>query len=196
MLIGRRAFCGGLLAASLLPGAGRARAETGLLPRQAWGARPALPGGRPHQAVRFGLHHSAGPWADSAGAPALLRAIQRVHMEERGWPDIAYHAFVDGQGQAWEGRDLGLCGDTATAYDPEGWLLVCALGNFEERALPPAQLEGLARLLAALHRAHAIPLEGMSPHRALATTLCPGAALLAHLDDGSLLARARALAAP
>lgn len=128
------------------------------------------------------LHHTAGRLAGTALAPAELRGVQRFHQQSKGWVDIAYHVFVDADGAAWAGRDLRFAGDTATDYDPAGWLLVCALGNFETTAPPPALLAGLARVLGALSERYGLPLADLQPHRALAATLCPGKHLVEALD--------------
>jgi hypothetical protein len=136
-----------------------------------------LPGGRPHTAVRFGLHHTAGNLVGSAKAPSTLRGIQAFHQHDKGWIDLAYHVFVD----------------TATTYDPAGYFLVCALGNFETTVPPAAQVEGIARVLATLSRARGLPLTTLAAHRDLAATLCPGAHLYALVEP--IRARAVALAA-
>ncbi len=194
----------GVVVAALATGAlalsAPARAEApaphavpGIHPRAAWRAAPALPGGRPHTAVRFGLHHTAGNLVGSAQAPSTLRGIQAFHQHGKGWIDLAYHVFVDADGAAWEGRDPALAGDTATTYDPAGYFLVCALGNFETTVPPAAQVEGIARVLAALSRARGLPLTTLAAHRDLAATLCPGAHLYALVEP--IRARAIALAA-
>lgn len=197
---GRREVCLGLLAA---PWAGLAAPEAapaprgldvpGVRPRSDWKALPALPGGRPHVAAHFALHHTAGPVADTAAAPSVLRGIQSYHMREKGWVDLAYHVFVDSEGVAWEGRSPDLAGDTATTYDPAGWFLVCALGNYEAVEPTPALLEGIAAVLARVSRARGIPLDHLTSHRELAATACPGVHLAARVQDGSLLARAKAI---
>jgi len=199
--IGRRALCLGLLATPLvgraaspiLPAPG-ALDVPGVRPRSDWSALPPLAGGRPHVAAHFALHHTAGPVADTAAAPAVLRGIQAFHMHEKGWVDLAYHVFVDSEGVAWEGRSPDLAGDTATTYDPAGWFLVCALGNFEEVQPSPALIEGIATVLARVSAARGIPLDHLTAHRELAATACPGAHLASRVQDGSLLARAKVIA--
>lgn len=212
-MLTRRAVCVGLGALALAPGTFAAEPPiappiapppitpppiapppiAGLRLRAAWKAAPALPGGRPHVPTRFALHHTAGKLVGSSSAPSTLRGIQAYHQRDKGWVDLAYHVFVDADGVAWEGRDPAIAGDTATDYDPAGWLLVCALGNFEEVEPPAAQREGLARVLAALHHARGLPLDTLTPHRALASTLCPGAHLQAHVEG--IRARAAEIAA-
>jgi hypothetical protein len=157
-----------------------ASSEIAVRPRADWGARPPSGPGRPHVLSGLALHHTAGNQVGSAAAPRELRAVQRFHQARRGWIDVAYHLFVDAEGAVWQGRDLSWAGDTATHYAPAGWLLVCALGNFEVDQPTPAQLDTLQTLLAHLAAAHG--LERFGVHRQLAATRCPGRHLMAHLD--------------
>lgn len=149
-------------------------------PRAAWGAAAPKPGGRPHALRQIALHHTAGPVAGTAGAPAALRSAQAYHQRDKGWIDLAYHLLMDADGQLWAGRALELAGDTATAYDPAGSLLVCCLGDFEAKAPPAALVAALRALLPELAQTYALPAVWV-PHRALASTACPGGRLLAAL---------------
>ncbi len=149
-------------------------------PRSAWGAAAPKVGGRPHALRQIALHHTAGPVAGSAGAPAALRSAQRYHQADKGWIDIAYHLLMDADGQLWTGRALELAGDTATAYDPAGSLLVCCLGDYEAKAPPAALITALQALLPELAATFGLPASYV-PHRALARTACPGSKLLAAL---------------
>jgi hypothetical protein len=88
--------------------------------------------------------------------------------------DVAYHLFVDADGQAWLGRDRQLAGDSSTRYDTAGWLLICCLGNFEERQPPLTMLEGLRRLVRSEAQVLGLDPCSLQPHQALAATLCPG----------------------
>lgn len=158
-------------------------------PRADWKAAPPKPGGRPHTLQRLALHHTAGPQVGSDKAPATLRGIQAFHQKDKGWIDLAYHLFVDADGVAWEGRDTALAGDTATTYDPAGFLLICALGNFEEVQPTAAQLDGIARLMRAAHDTLGLSLDTVAIHRELAATLCPGKNLASRLPE--IVERAR-----
>jgi hypothetical protein len=189
--VSRRVFTLGLSALALAPFA-QAAPPAGVLPRAAWKALDAKPGGRVNVPTRFTLHHTAGPQADSASAPATLRGIQAFHMKEKGWIDIAYHVFVDADGKAWEGRSPEIVGDTATTYDPSGFYLVCALGNFEKDTPTAAQLEGIAQVLATVHHERGLPIDTLAPHRDLAATLCPGKNLVSRM--GGIVTRAVQLA--
>src|SRR5690349_13076765 len=62
-----------------------------LICRDAWGARPARPGGKRHTITRMTLHHEAVVLGDNRNAPGRLRQDQRFHQDQKGWIDIAYH---------------------------------------------------------------------------------------------------------
>lgn len=196
MLTRRAALGSGLaaVAAAARPGgawAGPLDGWVGLRTRAEWGARPARPGGRPHAIGRLILHHSAGAAVGAAGAAAALRGIQAFHQREKGWIDVAYHLFMDQDGGLWEGRDLGLAGDTATAYDPAGGLLVCVLGDHERAPPSAAVLAALSAVGPALAGRLGVPAE-WALHGDLAATACPGR----HLRAWWASARGAAAPAP
>lgn len=149
--------------------------------RDALGLPPAREGGRPHRITGLVVHHTAAPTTTADRTPDRLRSLTAGHRN-RGWVDAAYHWGVGVDGTVYQLRDPATAGDTATDYDPAGWLLVVCEGNFEVDEPPPAMLDALADVLAAGIGAH-----GLDParpgddllvgHRDLAATLCPGAGL-------------------
>lgn len=116
--------------------------------RQAWGAAPARPGGRPHTISRMTLHHTAVVLGDNRLAPSRLRQHQRFHQNDRGWIDIAYHVGVDRNGNMYELRSPDIAGDTATNYDPAGHFLVLCEGDFDQETVSENQLNGAATAFA------------------------------------------------
>ena len=158
-----------------------------MLCRQAWGARPALPGGRPHTIDRMTIHHSAVALPDNREIIARLQQHQRFHQDDRGWVDIAYHAAVDRRGNIFALRDTAIAGDTATDYDTTGHFLVLCEGNFDEEAISDAQLNGAALVCAWATRQFGIGIDTLASHREVASgTQCPGQNLQTHLDSGDL----------
>ena len=115
-----------------------------LLCRDAWGARPARSGGRPHTITRMTLHHEAVVLGDNRNAPERLRHDQRYHQDQKGWIDIAYHVGVDRNGNLYELRNTAIAGDTATDYDTTGHFLVLCEGDFDQEVVSEAQLHGTA----------------------------------------------------
>lgn len=169
----------------------KARAATSaqLLCRDAWGARPARPGGRRHTITRMTLHHEAVVLGENRYAPERLRQDQRYHQDQHGWIDIAYHVGVDRNGNIYELRSTEIAGDTATDYDTTGHFLVLCEGDFDKEVVSEAQLHGAAVAFAWATQNFRIATNTLAGHRDLAQTSCPGKNLYAHLSSGDLKRR-------
>jgi hypothetical protein len=167
-----------------------------LLCRDAWGARPARPGGRPHTINRMTIHHTAVFLGDNRKIIERLRQHQRFHQDKRGWIDIAYHIGIDRAGNIYELRSTDIAGDTATNYDPAGHFLVLCEGNFEEEAVTGSQLHGAALAFAWASQKFDIAPDTLASHRDFShDTSCPGANLYARVTSGELSRRIEALLA-
>ena len=176
-----------------------------VIPREAWGADESIVRADPAYAdrLRFAVvHHTAGelPVAPEESA-ALVRAIQRYHVEGNGWNDIGYNFLLDGFGQIFEGRrggiDRNVIGAHALGFNT-GSVGVAVLGNFERQAPPPGVHPTLVSLLAwRLDVGHVDPLalvdvvsttgvprtvRAISGHRDVGSTACPGKLLYPSLD--------------
>jgi hypothetical protein len=121
------------------------------------------------------VHHSAsvldGP-----------RAIQKLHMEKRGYADIGYHYLIDAEGRLYEGRLVGVRGAHTGGFNT-GTVGVCLLGNFENQWPDVRQLEALRGL--GTHLAAAYGLGFLASHQGFqpAATVCPGHNLQPLLPD-------------
>jgi hypothetical protein len=166
-----------------------AAASAVLLCRDAWGARPARPGGRPHTITRMTLHHEAVFLGDNRNAPGRFRQDQRYHQDQLGWVDIAYHVGIDRNGNIYELRTPEIAGDTATDYDTTGHFLVLCEGDFDKEVISEAQLQGAALVFAWAAQTFHIATDTLAGHRDLAQTACPGANLYAHISSGDLKRR-------
>jgi hypothetical protein len=160
-----------------------------MLCRDAWGARPALAGGRSHTITRMTLHHEAVVLGDNRNAPGRLRQDQRYHQDTKGWVDIAYHVGIDRDGNVYELRTPAIAGDTATDYDTTGHFLVLCEGDFDKEIVSEAQLHSAALAFAWATQTFHIAPGTLAGHRDLAQTSCPGANLYAHLSSGDLKRR-------
>jgi hypothetical protein len=160
-----------------------------LLCRDAWGARPARAGGRPHTITRMTIHHTGAVLGDNRNVTARLRQDQRYHQDELGWIDIAYHVAVDRNGNIFELRTPDLAGDTATSYDPVGHFLVVCEGDFDQEAVTEDQLQGAAVAFAWAAQKFGVATDTLAGHRDFAATSCPGANLYAHVSSGDLRRR-------
>lgn len=158
--------------------------------RDAWGARPPRPGGRPHTITRMTIHHTAVVLGDNSNIISRLQQHQRYHQDEKGWVDIAYHVGVDRNGNIFELRTPAIAGDTATNYDTTGHFLVVCEGNFDVEPVSEEQLNGAALAFAWASQQFGITSNTLASHLEVTpTTACPGANLQARVATGDLKRR-------
>ncbi len=147
---------------------------------------------RSHTLNRLTIHHTATRQVPERALAEKMRALQKFSQEESAlasgktkpvWADIPYHLYVDCNGEVAEGRELGYAGDSNTAYDPTGHLLVVVEGNFEVEEVTAKQLATLEVLIPALARKYNIPADSIGGHLDFAQTQCPGKVLYEKLPD-------------
>jgi hypothetical protein len=178
------------LTSLLLASAGCAALGSGAVPpgtdfvqRRDWGASPPASPMREHAPTRITIHHTATPQNPARPLDDKMRALQRFSQSESllasgrtkpVWGDIPYHFYIDPAGRVAEGRPLAYAGDSNTAYDPAGHVLIVLEGNFEEENPTRAQLDSLARLTWWHARRWSVRPGQIGVHRDFADTLCPG----------------------
>lgn len=147
--------------------------------RAIWGARPPKTVTPIRGPVRGVAIHYEGPHMGAytpADAIALVRGIQRFHMDTRGWADIAYTAVVDRFGRVFEGRGPGV--RTAAQGTNDGndhYYAVCYLGGVDDPLTDDARV-GIRAAVGWLRVAgHAG--DEIRPHSSFHATACPGDAL-------------------
>jgi hypothetical protein len=160
--------------------------------RESWGARTADVSRLTHHTVtRLTVHH-AGTQAGTNGPPQF-RGWQNFHIDDRGWPDIAYHLLIGMDGTVYEARDPAFRGDTGTTYDTTGHFLVVVEGNFNDERPTDAQIESLTAVLAGASAQFGVSPSTISGHRDHAATSCPGTNLASIIDSGELRRSVEAL---
>jgi hypothetical protein len=156
---------------------------TPLVTRAQWGALPAAGEMRPHEIHSITIHHTAGRRNTEKELAQKMRDLQAFSQcactlgdgrIKAPWADIPYHFYVDHEGAVAAARDPRFAGDTNTAYDPAGHLLIVLEGNFEEEEPTPAQIVTLRRLVYGFRARYGVPPERIDGHRDHAPTLCPG----------------------
>ena len=118
-----------------------------IVTRADWGARP--PKWRrtiPLPSPELWLHHSV----SASGGASRIRGIQNFHMDERGWPDIAYTFLINADGLIFEGVPPGFQGTHTAGHNTSGHG-ICLLGNFN--TIQPSQ-EALDALIALVRWGH------------------------------------------
>ncbi|AWO01115.1 hypothetical protein DLD77_05115 [Chitinophaga alhagiae] len=168
--------------------------EVAIVPRSGWNANTPGPY-RSQQPVRITIHHEGTRFDSTQDAPKHIRNVQVWGMgKDRNWADIPYHFLIAPDGTIYEGRNVFTAGETATEYDPQGHLLITCMGNFEEQAVDPRQLDALVRLTAYACRKYNIPYSTIASHKDHSTqTVCPGKNLYQYIRSGYITEQVKSL---
>ena len=157
--------------------------ELHILTRADWSANPPVAEMKAHKISRITIHHTATLQKPERSLADKMKSLQKFSQNpgtlgngkaKPAWPDMPYHLYIDCHGEIAEGRDANYVGDTNTAYDPTGHLLVVLEGNFEEEKPTERQLTALRQLLASAQARYRIAPEQIASHKDFAETLCPG----------------------
>lgn len=154
-----------------------------ILSRAEWHAKEPVAKMAAHEPKFITIHHTGVKQNHQKTLKDKLRSLQAFSQREDvlaggkkkpAWPDVPYHFYIGDTGEVAEGRAIGFVGDTNTAYDPTGHILVTLEGNFEEEEPTPAQLESARQLVSWLAQKYQVPLENIKTHKDYAQTACPG----------------------
>jgi len=154
-----------------------------IIPRIAWGAKPALKQMATHHPVRITLHHTATKQRPNRSLNAKLRALQTFSQSnaklasggrKQAWSDMPYHFYISEAGEVAEGLALHFSGDTNTNYDPAGHISIVLEGNFNKEKPESNQLSAVVNLMASLVKHHGISIDAIDGHSHYAATACPG----------------------
>ena len=124
------------------------------------------------------VHHSA----FSHTGPA---EIQGLHIDRRGFADVAYHYMIDSDGIIFEGREINIRGAHVQGFNT-GSVGIVLLGNFNDDDPNEAQLTSLQALVDYLRYTYDIRyLAGHKdyPDQSPDGTECPGANLYPMLPE-------------
>lgn len=161
-----------------------------LVTRAQWGARKPTSvsriGGTMGVKVHYvGEHVGLDLETDHAHCGAMVRSIQRGHMDGRGWADIAYSALVCPHGSVFVGRGpLVLCAANGEGLN-SGHYAVCGLVGDSGLTKPTtAMLSGIRDAIEWL-RAEGHAGSEIKGHRDGYSTTCPGPDLYAWVKAGA-----------
>ena len=124
------------------------------------------------------VHHSAYPYAGP-------QEVQDLHMDRRGFADVAYHFIVDADGMIYEGREISIRGAHVQGYNT-GSVGIVLLGNFNDSQPTESQIDNLRKLVDYLRYTYGIRfLAGHKdyPNQSPDGTECPGNNLYLVLPD-------------
>lgn len=190
----RRAAVLGLLLLALTPSLGaiaQSAEAPRIVPRSAWGARPADPTlMKAHTPREIVIHHTAEPQRPGQTLAQKLQRLERFSRAEGSvenrpkpaWGDVPYHYYIDAAGRIAEGRSIYYEGDTNTPYSTAGRIQVVLEGHFDNEEPGAAQKRALDRLvvwLAAKYQLPAAKISGHSDH--VPSSSCPGRNLKSYL---------------
>jgi len=174
------------------PCAAQKVAQPEIVSREAWGARPAntelMQEQKPAEII---VHHTGTRQQPHVSLEAKMRGLQDFGMKagrvgplpKPAWGDIPYHYYIDVAGKIGEGRDTGVAGDNATAFDNDGRIQITVEGDFEHERPTEKQLKSLMQLVTWLAAAYGVPADGIYGHGDFDQTGCPGRNLRPFLDE-------------
>ena len=160
-----------------------------VLSRSAWGAENPTAGMVSQRPGRIVLtHEESSTLCCDGDLAARIQANDRIHREQRGWADIAWHYIIAPDGRIFAGRDAGYQADSSYArvnptYPLEGTIVVGILGNYNLQEPSAASLDAIIQLMAWLCDEYDIPsseiytLRDLAPvhiDRQIGTTTSPG----------------------
>lgn len=116
---------------------------------------------------RVVVHHSATP------AHTTPASMARYHVRHHGWPGIGYHFVVAAGGECYRTNAIETHAYHAAGYNRRS-VGVCFVGNFMEKAPPPAQLAAGARLAGWLLAQLTLAPDAVVGHGEVMATDCPG----------------------
>jgi len=154
------------------------------LTRMHWGARPAVKT-KPIGKIKGVVIHYAGFTIDIDRDPAqLAKSIQRQHMDDRGWWDVAYNEFVALDGTVVEGRGLLVrSGANGTNAANKDYLAICLLIGDDQHP-SPEMIESVKERIKII-RAFQPKATAIIGHRDCKATTCPGEGAYALVRSGA-----------
>ena len=122
------------------------------------------------------IHHTASDIGN-------MDYYRRLHIKDKGWPDIAYHFVINNgsfnttmgqieESNLWKEKTLNY--STKVSYINYFGIAVVLVGNFDLHGVSPLQWESLVNLSATLAEEYNIPPERIVGHREIWETACPG----------------------
>jgi hypothetical protein len=150
--------------------------------RDDWGALPPRNVTRldPAKVTKFIVHHTTGNHETRNDSVSWVRAIQRTHINDRKWSDIAYNFLVDKYGYIYVGRGWDTSGAHTAGHNSTS-IGVAFLGD-GSRPVPEEAKRAIAHLYAQCRGLFG-PVTP-STHQNWSATACPGAQLATWVRAG------------
>jgi hypothetical protein len=157
--------------------------------RTDWGARqPKWNPGVVNPSLGVFMHYNGPPVSgavlagDYQAMVSFLQGIQRYHMDNNGWPDVAYSFCVDSVGRVWTLRDWGTAQAATMDWNWKSHSLFLPLGG--EQAPSAPQIESCRAVIAEHNRRYGVGFV-KGHQQAPNSTSCPGPKVLALVNSGA-----------
>lgn len=130
---------------------------------------------------RVDMHHTLDPdharWRE-IGSRAVVDAMRRSHIRDRGCEDIAQHVSIMPDGEIWTGRDWNRTPASVGIAMSRGVFMLEVVGNFDKGRdrLEGAQLEATIAVIRGVQARFRLPAEALLFHRDVPQSdkTCPG----------------------
>jgi hypothetical protein len=122
--------------------------------------------------------------ADHRNCAGRVQAMQRYHMVEKGWLDVAYSHVLCRHAYVFVGRGYGIrTAANGTRPANDHYFAICFLGDDSvgRADVPRAARRALGELIRDYQRRYPRALR-VRPHSAFVATDCPGRELSAYID--------------
>ena len=140
--------------------------------RSRWGAQPPTKTRPASAKLRGVVIHYAGFNVEDDPA-VVMRSIQRTHMEQRAWWDLAYSECVAEDGTVLEGRGLLVrTGANGTTSSNRDYLAICLLVG-PDQTPTTAMVEAVRQRIGVVQHYQPQATEIIG-HRDIKATSCPG----------------------
>ena len=139
---------------------------------------------------RVDMHHTYIPdhvlWRE-IGSQVCCDGMQRTHVRDRGFEDIAQHVTIAPDGAIWTGRDWNRTPASVGFGMNGGVFMLEMIGNFDvgHDVFDGAQRAATIAVIDIVQRRFALPVHALLFHREVPQTekTCPGTAI----DKGDIL---------
>jgi hypothetical protein len=143
--------------------------------RGSWGARNPGSNMVGHTPMRIVLTHEGGaPCCGGEDPRDRIYSNQGIHMDVKGWPDIAFHYIIAPDGVIYTGRSDRYRSDSSyddvnPGYNLDGTIVVGVLGNYDVQQPTQESIQSAEWLMAWLCQEHGISPTDIYQLRNIAT---------------------------
>jgi N-acetylmuramoyl-L-alanine amidase len=159
--------------------------QVDVIEREQWGAVGGL-GARLGTVDEVVIHHFWRPSLPEVAAPeresAMMRQVEKTHVEENGWAGFGYNFVVFQSGRVYEGRGWGREGAHTTGKNDSTVGITFAIDGDTDAPTPEAWAAAKALIEDGVALDHLSTEPTISGHRDYAPKSCPGESIAPYLD--------------